>query len=93
MPPLVLVEPLAVFKSISKRFKASKQADDYVSVMTKLGGNNQANSAGIVIVEKANGKTTAQMLIGDKSPDYKIDEIGRIIFQKSDNSEISGFKF
>ena len=84
---------ISSFKSISKRFKASKQADDYVSVMTKLGGNNQANSAGIVIIEKANGKTTAQMLIGDKSPDYKIDEIGRIIFQKSDNSEISGFKF
>ncbi|MEO6733161.1 MAG: PQQ-binding-like beta-propeller repeat protein [Ferruginibacter sp.] len=84
---------ISSFKSISKRFKASKQADDYVSVMTKLGGNNQANSAGIVIVEKASGKTTAQMMIGDKTPDYKIDEIGRIIFQKSDNNEISGFKF
>ena len=32
-------------------------------------------------------------MLGDKTPDYKLDELGRMIFQKSDNDEIKGFKF
>lgn len=32
------------------------------------------------------------MLLGD-TPHYKLDEPGRIIFQKSEADEIKGFKF
>ena len=81
------------FASIGKRFKASKQGNDFTAVLTKLGGNNQSNSAGMVIVSKLTGKVTAAMMVGDKTPDYQLDELGNMLFQKSDNDEMSGFKF
>jgi outer membrane protein assembly factor BamB len=81
------------FASISKRFKATKQANDFMAVLTALGGNNEAKNSGAVIVSKIDGKNISSMLLGDKTPDYKLDELGKMIFQKSDNDEIKGFKF
>jgi WD40 repeat protein len=81
------------FASISKRFKATKQANDFMAVMAAIGGNNEAKNSGAVIVSKIDGKNISSMLLGDKTPDYKLDELGRMIFQKSDNDEIKGFKF
>jgi len=81
------------FASISKRFKATKQANDFMAVLTALGGNNEAKNSGAVIVSKIDGKPISSILLGDKTPDYKLDELGRIIFQKSDNNEIKGFMF
>ena len=81
------------FASIGKRFKATKQANDFMAVLTALGGNNEAKNSGAVIVSKIDGKNMSSMLLGDKTPDYKLDELGRMIFQKSENDEIKGFKF
>jgi hypothetical protein len=83
----------ASFASIGKRFKATKQANDFMTVLTSLGGNNQASSAGIVIVSKIDGKNISSILLGDKTPDYKLDELGRMIYQKSEKDEIKGFHF
>lgn len=81
------------FASIGRRFKATKQANDFMAVLTALGGNNEAKNSGAVIVSKIDGKTISTILLGDKTPDYKLDELGRMIFQKSENDEIKGFIF
>ncbi len=81
------------FASIGKRFKATKQANDFMAVLTALGGNNEAKNSGAVIVSKVDGKIISSIMLGDKTPDYKLDELGRMIFQKSDNDEIKGFRF
>lgn len=81
------------FASIGKRFKATRQANDFMAVMTVLGNNNQNSSAGCVIVSKTDGKNISSILLGDKTPDYKLDELGRMIYQKSENDEIKGFAF
>lgn len=83
----------ASFASIGKRFKATRQANDFMAVMTVLGNTNQNNSAGCMIVSKVDGKNIASVLLGDKTPDYKLDELGRMIYQKSENDVIKGFKF
>ena len=83
----------ASFASISKRFKATRQANDFMAVLTAIGGNNQASSAGAVIVSKIDGKNISSILLGDKTPDYKLDELGRMIYQKSESNEMKGFKF
>lgn len=83
----------ASFASISKRFKATRQANDFMAVMTVLGNNNQNSSAGCMIVSKTDGKNICSILLGDKTPDYKLDELGRMVYQKSENDEIKGFKF
>lgn len=85
---------VASFKSISRRFKATKEANDYMSMMVSVGGSNNAKDAGLIIVDKVNGTGGRQMLLGDKKdPDYKLDEIGKLVFYKSDNNEIQGFKY
>lgn len=82
------------FKAISKRFKATKEANNFMSMMVSVGGSNNAKDAGLIIVDKVNGKSGRQMLLGDKKdPDYKLDEIGKLVFYKSDNNEIQGFKY
>lgn len=85
---------VASFKSISKRFNATKEANNFMSMMISVGGSNNAKDAGLIIIDKVTGKEGRQMLLGDKKdPDYQLDEIGKIIFYKSDNNELKGFKY
>lgn len=82
------------FQSISKRFKATKQANGFIAMLTNFGNSNMAKDAGVTIVDKATGKRTADMLLGDKtSPDYTIDDLGKVIYYHSDGNTIEGFKF
>ncbi|HRP17372.1 MAG TPA: hypothetical protein PL128_05190, partial [Ginsengibacter sp.] len=83
---------IAGFKSISKRFSATTQANGFVAMLTKFGGNS-GKDAGITIISKADGKRISDMLLGDKKdPDYKLDELERVVYYRS-GSTIEGFKF
>lgn len=80
------------FKSISRRFNATKQANGFVAMLTKF-GSNQSKDAGITIVNKIDGNRMADFVLGDKkSPDYQLDELEKMIYYKSENS-LEGFKF
>jgi hypothetical protein len=82
------------FQSISKRFNATKQANGFIAMLTNFGKSNQAKDAGITIVDKKTGKRLNDMLFGDKtSPDYTIDDIGKVVYYQSDNNVLEGFKF
>lgn len=84
---------VASFKNISKRFNATAQANGFVAMLTKF-GSNQGKDAGITIVNKADGKRISDMLLGDKKdPDYKMDELERVIYYRSGGNTIEGFKF
>lgn len=84
---------IASFKNISKRFNATAQANGFVAMLTKF-GSNQAKDAGITIVNKADGKRISDMLLGDKKdPDYKLDELEKVIYYRSGGNTIEGFKF
>ena len=82
------------FASISKRFKATKEANNYIAMLTSIGGSNQAKDAGISMIDKNSGKQIRQMIFGDKKdPDYKLDELGKVVYYKADGNEIQGFGF
>jgi hypothetical protein len=82
------------FQNIGKRFTATKQANGFISMLTNFGNSNQAKDAGITIIDKLTGKRLSDMLLGDKTdPDYTIDDIGKVIYYKSDKQTIEGFKF
>ncbi len=84
---------VAGFKSISKRFNATAQANGFVAMLTKF-GSNQGKDAGITIVNKEDGKRISDMLLGDKKdPDYKMDELERTIYYRSGGNTMEGFKF
>lgn len=82
------------FKSISKRFNATKEANNYMAMLTNFGGSNTAKDAGVMMIDKNNGSEIRKIILGDKKdPDYKMDELGRVIYYKTDGSVISGFAF
>lgn len=84
---------ISSFKSISRRFKASQQADDFIAMLTNLDGGNAKDNVGIVCVSKIDGKEGKKIIFADKSPDYKLDQIDRLVYFKSSNDELQGFKF
>ena len=82
------------FASISKRFKATKEANNFMSMLTNFGNSNMAKDAGVMMIDKNSGKEMKKMVFGDKKdPDYKIDELGRVVYYKADGNEIQGFTF
>ncbi|RYY67566.1 MAG: hypothetical protein EOO13_14420, partial [Chitinophagaceae bacterium] len=82
------------FASISKRFKATKEANNYMSMLTNFGNSNMAKDAGVMLIDKTTGKEIRKMVFGDKKdPDYKIDELGKVVYYRADGNEIHGFTF
>jgi outer membrane protein assembly factor BamB len=78
---------------LSRRFKASTNADAYVSMLTGGVEADGQKGVGLVKVEKATGVDVAKVVLGDKTPEYEMDAIdGRVFFKKSD-TEIVCFKF
>ena len=82
------------FASISRRFKATKEANNYMSMLTNFGNSNMAKDAGVMMIDKTSGASLKKMVFGDKKdPDYKIDELGKVVYYKADGNEIQGFVF
>lgn len=82
------------FASISKRFKATKEANNYMAILTNFGKSNNAKDAGVTMIDKTTGKEIRRITFGDKKdPDYKLDELGRVVYYKADGNEIQGFGF
>ena len=82
------------FASISKRFKATKEANDCMSMLTNFGKSNNAKDAGVIMIDKKTGTEIKKIVFGDKKdPDYKLDELGRVVYYKADGNELQGFNF
>ena len=82
------------FASISRRFKSTKEANNYMAILTNFGKSNNAKDAGVMMIDKSTGKEIRQIVFGDKKdPDYKLDELGRVVYYKADGNEIQGFAF
>lgn len=83
----------ASFASINRRFKASKNAGDFMAVLTNLENNNKKSSVGISLLDKRTNKPGKKILMADKDPDYSLDEIDRMVFFKNDSNEITAYRF
>ncbi|MEJ7627337.1 MAG: PQQ-binding-like beta-propeller repeat protein [Ferruginibacter sp.] len=82
------------FASISRRFKATKEANNFMAVLTNFGESNMAKDAGVMMIDKNTGKDIKKMIFGDKKdPDYKLDELGKVVYYRADGNEIQGFVF
>jgi len=84
---------VSAFASISKRFKASRQASEYMSMLTNFGTNNSKDNVGIIKVSKRDGKPGTKVILGDKDPDYKLDELAQMVYYKSDDHVLLGYQF
>jgi len=78
---------------LSRRFKASKNANAYVSMLTGGVEVDGRKGVGLVKVAKATGSDAGKVVLGDKTPEYEMDPIdGRVFFMKSE-TEIICFGF
>jgi outer membrane protein assembly factor BamB len=78
---------------LSRRFKASQNANACVAMLTGGLEADGQKGVGLVKVDKASGNDAAKVVLGDKTPEYEMDPIdGRVFFMKSD-TEIICYKF
>jgi outer membrane protein assembly factor BamB len=78
----------AGFKAMGKRFNASKEADNFVTMLTKLD-----DGVGVVKLNKDTGAKENEVVFKEKEPVYELDDIGGMLYFKSKKTELSGFKF
>ena len=77
----------ASFGAMSKRFKASAQTKNDKFILTKL-----KSGVGLVKLDKDSGKTLKEILLKDKKPTYKVDDVERILYYKASKSTIYAYK-
>lgn len=78
--------------TMSKRFKASKNAENYTYILTNVEADGD-KGPGLVKVNKDTGKTDNQIVLGTKEPEYEMDEIESRLFFKADKKEIECYQF
>lgn len=77
---------------LSQRYKATKDSQGYRYILTNVEADGR-KGAGLVRVNKDSGQKEGEVVLGDKKPEYELDEIeARLFYQKSD-TEIIAFGF
>jgi len=77
---------------LSERFKATANAENYVYILTEVEREGE-KGPGLVKVNKNTGETESSIILGDKKPEYELDEIESRLFYKSDKKEITCYNF
>ncbi|MFQ5627940.1 MAG: PQQ-binding-like beta-propeller repeat protein [bacterium] len=75
-----------------KRFKSSKNRETYTYMLTRI-ETDTAKGLGLVKVNKINGKTEGQLILGTKNPVYELDEYENRLFFKAGDKEIVCYSF
>ncbi|MCC7200362.1 MAG: PQQ-binding-like beta-propeller repeat protein [Gammaproteobacteria bacterium] len=74
----------------SRRYSASKDAGRYTYVLTEV-DEGGSKGVGIMAVDMATGAPATQILLGDKEPDYRVDDVvGRLYYFKG-HRDVSAF--
>jgi len=76
----------ASFNEMAKRFKATAATHDAQFILTKLD-----DGVGLVKVSKDTGKTSKQIVLKDKKPEYEVDDFGGYLYYKSGSSSINAY--
>ena len=82
---------LSANPTLGKRFRASVEGYAYQYILTSVedGGKKKA---GIVKVDKKTGKVASSVQLGDKTPEYEVDEFEGWLFFKASDTSIAAFK-
>ena len=75
---------------VSRRYSATKQAGNYVYVLTTV-KEGKEKGAGLVGVSLETGRGDRQILFKDKEPDYQLDELAGRVFNLRNSKELSAF--
>lgn len=76
----------AAFDMMSKRFKATAATENAQFILTRLEAG-----VGLVKVNKDTGKVDKEIVLKDKKPEYKVDEIAGVLYYKADDKTIYAY--
>ncbi|MAM19318.1 MAG: hypothetical protein CME35_10135 [Gramella sp.] len=76
----------ASFAIMSQRYKATSATENDQFILTKLD-----DGAGLVKVNKDTGKVEKEILLKDKKPEYKVDDIGGVLYYQADNNTVYAY--
>lgn len=82
---------LASNPTLGKRFRATQESAKYMYILTSVeeGGKKKA---GIARVDRATGKVTSSVQLGDKTPRYEVDEYEGILYFLSEDDVVQAYK-
>lgn len=77
--------------TLGKRFRASVDGYAYQYILTSVedGGKKKA---GIVKVDKSTGQVASSVQLGDKTPEYEVDEVEGWLFFKAGDDRIEAYR-
>jgi outer membrane protein assembly factor BamB len=82
----------ASFAEFNKRFKATVESANYVSILTRA-VDSEEEGVGIVLISKRSGKEEGAVVLRDKKPDYQLDEISHLVFYRNSADELTAYRF
>ncbi|GAA4337171.1 PQQ-binding-like beta-propeller repeat protein [Flaviaesturariibacter amylovorans] len=82
----------ASFKEMGKRFKATADAQEFLSVLTRTSDSDESG-IGIVLLRKDNGQEEGAIVLRDKKPEYQLDGATHRVFYKSGSDELTAYSF
>ncbi len=77
----------ASFKMMGQRFKASAQTKNDKFILSKL-----SSGVGLIKLDKDSGKKLKEILLKDKKPTYKVDDVERILYYQANKNTIYAYK-
>jgi outer membrane protein assembly factor BamB len=75
---------------VSKRYSATQSSGKFVYILTNV-QEGKEKGAGLVGVNLDTGETNRQVMLKDKTPDYKVDEILGRVFNIRDGKELVAY--
>ena len=76
----------------TRRFEATQRARDTIYVLTEI-TEGSTSGAGIRAISLADGKPRGQVMLGDKEPEYAVDEIDGRLYYLDDDKQVLVYTF
>ena len=92
MTPDAVVMPVYVSPVFWQRYKSSRAGLDYAYVFTGVGEGDE-RGPGLAKIDKATGQVVRQVVLGDRTPDFRLDPIGNRLYFRRGSNRIDSFEF
>lgn len=79
--------------NLAKRFSKSLGTNKFYYVNTKECEVDGKKDKGVVCIDKATGDIIGQVILGDRKPEYEVDQVSNLLFYKSGKKEVSCYKY
>ena len=76
---------------MNRRFTATQDAKNFKTILSDINDGDESGY-GLVRVNKDTGKLEAKVVLKDKKPDYLTDDTENLVFYKTSNKTITGYK-